>query len=43
MNVVPEDAGEYSCEAINPSGKDFTHCIVKIIGAFFILRQSEFD
>uniref|UniRef100_A0A914ZQD0 Titin n=1 Tax=Parascaris univalens TaxID=6257 RepID=A0A914ZQD0_PARUN len=32
MNVVPEDAGEYSCEAINPSGKDFTHCIVKIVG-----------
>ncbi|KHN81711.1 Titin [Toxocara canis] len=31
MNVVIDDAGEYSCEAVNPLGKDFTHCTVKIV------------
>ncbi|VDK50737.1 unnamed protein product [Anisakis simplex] len=31
MNVVMNDAGEYSCEAVNPLGKDFTHCNVNIV------------
>ena len=35
MNVVTDDTGEYSCEAVNPFGKDFTHCTVKIVGVFF--------
>ncbi|CAI4227244.1 unnamed protein product [Auanema sp. JU1783] len=30
MNVIPEDAGEYTCEAVNSCGKDFTHCTVKV-------------
>lgn len=32
MNVVKDDSGEYSCEAVNKLGKDFTHCTVKIVG-----------
>lgn len=30
MNTHPDDAGEYSCEAENSSGKDWTHCQVKV-------------
>uniref|UniRef100_A0A0N5ALN6 Myosin light chain kinase, smooth muscle n=1 Tax=Syphacia muris TaxID=451379 RepID=A0A0N5ALN6_9BILA len=32
MNVLKDDSGEYSCEAVNKLGKDFTHCVVKIVG-----------
>ncbi|EFP11257.1 CRE-TTN-1 protein [Caenorhabditis remanei] len=31
MNVVMDDAGEYTCEAVNTLGKDFTHCTVKVV------------
>lgn len=31
MNVTKNDSGEYSCEAVNKLGKDFTHCAVKIV------------
>ncbi|EGT41041.1 hypothetical protein CAEBREN_30100 [Caenorhabditis brenneri] len=31
MNVVMDDAGEYTCEAVNSLGKDFTHCTVKVV------------
>ncbi|KAK5964557.1 hypothetical protein GCK32_009162 [Trichostrongylus colubriformis] len=32
MRATPQDSGEYTCEAINPSGKDFTHSQVQVIG-----------
>ncbi|CAI5451947.1 unnamed protein product [Caenorhabditis angaria] len=31
MNVMIDDAGEYTCEAVNNLGKDFTHCSVKVV------------
>ncbi|NP_001368673.1 Titin homolog [Caenorhabditis elegans] len=31
MNVVMNDDGEYTCEAVNSLGKDFTHCTVKVV------------
>lgn len=31
MNVVTDDAGEYTCEAVNNLGKDFTHATVKVV------------
>ncbi|GMT09123.1 hypothetical protein PFISCL1PPCAC_420 [Pristionchus fissidentatus] len=31
MNVVPDDAGEYCCEAVNSVGKDFTHSRLSVI------------
>ncbi|CAI2354591.1 unnamed protein product [Caenorhabditis sp. 36 PRJEB53466] len=31
MNVVMDDLGEYTCEAVNSLGKDFTHCTVKVV------------
>ena len=36
MNVLVEDAGEYSCEAVNSAGKDFTHCTVKVSHSFLV-------
>nr|CDJ96599.1 Immunoglobulin I-set and Fibronectin domain containing protein [Haemonchus contortus] len=35
MKSVPQDSGEYSCEASNVNGKDFTHCHVEVIGLSF--------
>lgn len=32
MNAVPTDSGEYSCEAVNPLGRDVTECHVKVTG-----------
>ncbi|CAD5224126.1 unnamed protein product [Bursaphelenchus okinawaensis] len=31
INCKAEDAGEYSCEAENGFGRDFTHCTVKVV------------
>ncbi|KAK0408269.1 hypothetical protein QR680_003864 [Steinernema hermaphroditum] len=31
MNVTPDDAGEYTCEAENSEGKDFTHAELKVV------------
>lgn len=38
MNAKLDDAGEYSCEAVNKAGKDFTHCSVKVVGKFNLLE-----
>ncbi|TKR69840.1 hypothetical protein L596_021941 [Steinernema carpocapsae] len=31
MNVTPDDAGEYTCEAENTEGKDFSHAELKVV------------
>uniref|UniRef100_A0A915ESR8 Ig-like domain-containing protein n=1 Tax=Ditylenchus dipsaci TaxID=166011 RepID=A0A915ESR8_9BILA len=31
MKVAHDDAGEYSCQAVNIHGKDFTHCRVQVL------------
>lgn len=36
MNAMLDDAGEYTCEAVNAAGKDFTHCTVKVVGMLCI-------
>ncbi|KAK6016031.1 immunoglobulin I-set domain protein, partial [Ostertagia ostertagi] len=32
MKSIPQDSGEYTCEAYNALGKDFTHSHVQVIG-----------
>ncbi|ETN81312.1 hypothetical protein NECAME_17917 [Necator americanus] len=32
MKATPRDSGEYTCEAANPLGKDFTHSHVHVNG-----------
>ncbi|PIO73038.1 immunoglobulin I-set domain protein [Teladorsagia circumcincta] len=32
MKSIPQDSGEYTCEASNALGKDFTHSQVQVIG-----------
>uniref|UniRef100_A0A7E4UYK2 Muscle M-line assembly protein unc-89 n=1 Tax=Panagrellus redivivus TaxID=6233 RepID=A0A7E4UYK2_PANRE len=32
MKARPDDAGEYSCEAANTGGRDWTHAGVKVVG-----------
>lgn len=34
MSVIPADAGEYSCEAVNAAGKDQTRCTVTVQGTY---------
>lgn len=35
INATRADSGEYSCEAVNKSGRDYTHCLVTIAGKYF--------
>lgn len=32
INASRADSGEYSCEAVNKSGRDYTHCLVTVAG-----------
>ena len=41
MNAMLDDAGEYTCEAVNAAGKDFTHCTVKVVGMLIIQGQTQ--
>ncbi|KAI1719913.1 immunoglobulin i-set domain-containing protein [Ditylenchus destructor] len=41
MLVREDDAGEYSVEAENIHGKDFTHCTVKVLNDNIMKRKSE--